>query len=231
MLHIMKESNLSKQFYILGQGNYAVSMLLDNLYACFPEQSISVEIIANILADENDSLAYPYATPGIHCIEKDLSEWKPEPNIPCLVGSVGKSRRAIVEFFESQYGITADRYFPSTHPTSYCAPTLQHGQGLYIGPLSVVGPQTHFGNFVVINRKVSIGHHTILEDFVGINPGADIAGICHLGKGVIIGAGATVLDKVKIGEGSMIGAGSVVTKDIPAGVVAYGIPAKVIRSI
>jgi acetyltransferase-like isoleucine patch superfamily enzyme len=83
----------------------------------------------------------------------------------------------------------------------------------------------------VINRKVSIGHHTILEDFVGINPGADIAGICHLGKGVIIGAGATVLDKVKIGEGSMIGAGSVVTKDIPAGVVAYGIPAKVIRSI
>jgi hypothetical protein len=96
----MQETTPTKRFYILGQGNYAVSMLLDNLYACFPEQSISVEIIANILAEENDSLAYSYATPGIHCIEKDHREWKPEPNIPCLVGSVGKSRRAIFEFFD-----------------------------------------------------------------------------------------------------------------------------------
>lgn len=219
------------RFYILGQGNFAIAMLLDNLQACFPQQNITVEIIGNIPAKENESLSYTYATPGITCIERFHEGWVPDPNVPFLPGSVGKSRKVIVDFFEQHFGITPDRYFTSIHPSSSCSATLQHGHGLYVGPLSVVGPQTHFGDFVVINRKVSVGHHTVLEDYVGLNPGVDVAGICHLGKGVIIGAGATVLDKVKIGEGSMIGAGSVVTKDIPAGVVAYGIPAKVIREI
>jgi galactoside O-acetyltransferase len=36
---------------------------------------------------------------------------------------------------------------------------------------------------------------------------------------------------VTIGDNSIIGAGSVVTKDIPANVVAFGVPCKVIRKI
>lgn len=46
-----------------------------------------------------------------------------------------------------------------------------------------------------------------------------------------LGGSVTVLPGVTIGEGSVIGAGSVVTKDIPAGVLAYGNPCKVIRQI
>ncbi len=41
----------------------------------------------------------------------------------------------------------------------------------------------------------------------------------------------TVLGGVTIGEGSVIAAGAVVTRDIPAGVVAGGVPCKVIRQI
>ncbi|MFC6733698.1 DapH/DapD/GlmU-related protein [Haladaptatus sp. DYSN1] len=47
---------------------------------------------------------------------------------------------------------------------------------------------------------------------------------------VWIGTGARILDGVTIGEGSVIGAGSVVTESIPAGSIAAGVPAKVIRS-
>lgn len=46
-----------------------------------------------------------------------------------------------------------------------------------------------------------------------------------LGGGVIVGPGVT------IGEDSVIGAGAVVVQDIPAGVVAAGVPAKVIRDL
>ena len=46
-----------------------------------------------------------------------------------------------------------------------------------------------------------------------------------------LGGSVTVLPGITIGEGSVIGAGSVVTKDIPAGVLAYGNPCKVIRQI
>lgn len=48
---------------------------------------------------------------------------------------------------------------------------------------------------------------------------------------VWIGANATVCGGVTIGAGSVIAAGSVVTQDIPAGVVAGGVPCRVIRPI
>jgi acetyltransferase-like isoleucine patch superfamily enzyme len=40
-----------------------------------------------------------------------------------------------------------------------------------------------------------------------------------------------VVDQITIGAGSVIGAGSIVTRDIPAGVIAYGNPAKVVREV
>ena len=48
---------------------------------------------------------------------------------------------------------------------------------------------------------------------------------------VWLGANVIVLPGVTIGENSVIGAGSVVTKDIPANVVAFGVPCKVYREI
>ncbi len=50
-------------------------------------------------------------------------------------------------------------------------------------------------------------------------------------KGASIGSGATILGGVTIGERAIVGAGSVVTKDIPAGSIVAGNPAKILRSI
>ena len=44
-------------------------------------------------------------------------------------------------------------------------------------------------------------------------------------------AGTIVLGGVTIGDNTVIGAGSVVTKDIPSGVIAVGVPCKVLREI
>jgi maltose O-acetyltransferase len=48
---------------------------------------------------------------------------------------------------------------------------------------------------------------------------------------VWFGGSVVVLPGVTIGENSVVGAGSVVTKDVPAGVVVAGNPARVIKQI
>jgi acetyltransferase-like isoleucine patch superfamily enzyme len=50
-------------------------------------------------------------------------------------------------------------------------------------------------------------------------------------KGASIGSGSTILCNVVIGEHALVGAGSVVTRDVPAGAVVAGNPARVIRQL
>ncbi len=52
-----------------------------------------------------------------------------------------------------------------------------------------------------------------------------------IGDNVWLGGGAIVCPGVTIGDDTVVGAGSVVTRDLPAGVVAYGNPARVAREI
>jgi maltose O-acetyltransferase len=52
-----------------------------------------------------------------------------------------------------------------------------------------------------------------------------------LGDNVWLSAGVTVCPGVTIGDDTVVGAGAVVTRDLPAGVVALGVPARAIREI
>ena len=47
-------------------------------------------------------------------------------------------------------------------------------------------------------------------------------------RGASIGANATIVCGVRIGAGALVGAGSVVTRDVPAGMLAVGTPARVV---
>ena len=51
----------------------------------------------------------------------------------------------------------------------------------------------------------------------------------RLGNGVAIGSNVTILGGIHIGDGALIGAGSVVTKDVPAGEIWVGNPARLLK--
>ena len=52
-----------------------------------------------------------------------------------------------------------------------------------------------------------------------------------LGRNVWLGARVIVLPGVTIGDNTVVGAGSVVARNLPAGVLAAGVPARVVRSL
>jgi sugar O-acyltransferase (sialic acid O-acetyltransferase NeuD family) len=219
-----------KKYAILGQSNYAVAIILDAL-TILEKQPFAVDIVANVPKEANDSLAFPYAIDGILTTEIAHTHWQSMDYDGFFVGSIGKSRRTIVAFFDTHFGIKTTHYTTLMHPSSVCASTVKVGKGVHIGPLSIIAPFATLGDFTVINRQVSVGHHTILGDFVTFNPGVNVAGCCKIGDNVTIGTGATVLDSLTIGANSIIGAGAVVTKDVPENVVVYGVPAKIIRQL
>ncbi|MBR1729685.1 MAG: sugar O-acetyltransferase [Selenomonadaceae bacterium] len=63
------------------------------------------------------------------------------------------------------------------------------------------------------------------------NEGLEMAKPITLENNIWIGADVSIMPGVKIGEGSVIGAKSLVTKDIPAGVIAFGNPCKVVKRV
>lgn len=96
---------------------------------------------------------------------------------------------------------------------------IDHGTGVVIGETSIIGDD------VTLYHDVTLG---------GVAPSVDseaqIGVKRHptLGDGVIVGSGAQILGPITVGADARVGSNAVVASDIPAGVTAVGIPARVI---
>jgi acetyltransferase EpsM len=117
------------------------------------------------------------------------------------------------------------------HPSAVIAGDVVIGEGSVIAAGAVVNPGSLIGENVVINTCASIDHECRVATGAHICPGVRLAGRVSIGCAAHVGIGSIVKEGVRIGASSIIGAGSVVLRDIPDNVVAYGNPARVIRTI
>ena len=116
---------------------------------------------------------------------------------------------------------------------------MSYGKHVYLGDyfyanfnLTIIDDgEVHIGDLTMIGPNV-----TISTAAHPIHPGlrrlaAQYNKPVTVKRNVWIGAGCIILPGVTIWENSVIGAGSVVSRDIPANVVAFGTPCRVVRPI
>jgi serine acetyltransferase len=80
----------------------------------------------------------------------------------------------------------------------------------------------------ILNTGCSVDHDAQLADGVHICPGARLAGEVQVGSRSWIGIGASVIQQVRIGSDVTVGAGAAVVRNLPDGVTAVGVPARVL---
>jgi len=109
-----------------------------------------------------------------------------------------------------------------------------------------IGPDARIGNFVEvkkskIGRGTKASHLTYLGDAtIGENTNIGAGTVTcnydgvrknetHIGDNVKIGSDTMLIAPIKVGDGAVTGAGSVVTKDVEAGKLVVGAPARAIK--
>lgn len=144
-----------------------------------------------------------------------------------LVLAIGdnRARRKLSELV----GKMGYEFANAIHPSCQLGSDVSVGKGTVMMANVVVNAGSVVGNHAILNTGATVDHDCLVGDFCHISPGVHLAGGVTVEEGVHVGIGASVLPNVRIGRDSVIGAGAAVTEDIPPGVLAVGVPTRVVR--
>lgn len=146
-----------------------------------------------------------------------------------LVVAIGDNavRQRVAEQLRERHPAAA---FPAlVHASASVSAYATLGAGSVVMQNASVGANARVGAFCIVNTAASIDHDTTMADYASIAPGAVTGGGVSIGLRSAVSIGAVVKHGVSIGADSVLGANSYLHADLPAGRVAWGSPARVVR--
>ncbi len=121
-------------------------------------------------------------------------------------------------------------FVSSIHPSVIIGKNVVIGRGTVMMAGCIVSPNTTIGEFCFFATGAILEHDCQMGSFASLSAGSLTGGKVKIGKFAAIALGVILFDRIEIGEHTVIGSGSLVTKSISGYVVAYGSPAKAIRT-
>jgi UDP-2-acetamido-3-amino-2,3-dideoxy-glucuronate N-acetyltransferase len=156
----------------------------------------------------------------------DSSSWKR------IAADVRLGREVTVCDFTNLYGCTIG-------DQTKIGPFVEIQKNAHVGALCKIGSHTFICEGVTIEDECFVGHHVCFTNDPyprstnaagGLQTEEDWKVVpTRVCRGASLGSGAVILCGVTIGAGAMVAAGAVVTRDVPAGAVVAGVPARVRR--
>ncbi|XVV16563.1 acetyltransferase [Actinoplanes sp. CA-131856] len=136
------------------------------------------------------------------------------------------ARRSIVE----RLGLPEGRYATVVHPLAWVGAGSTVGPGTVLLAGTVLTADVAVGSHVAVMPQAVLTHDDRVGDYCTIASGVRLGGSAVLDEEAYVGSGALIREGVKVGARSLVGMGSVVLRDVPAGEVWAGNPARLIRS-
>lgn len=167
-------------------------------------------------------LGVPVDGPVDHLATVDLSAVE-------VVLAVGDNHRRLeLADIWDRHGV---RWATVADPSAVIMDSATIGEGSVVFAQALVHTSAEIGRHVIINSGALVEHDAVIGDGAAISPGVAMAGRVRIGRAAFISTGASIAPRVSIGAGTIVGAGAVVVEDLPDSVLAYGVPARVVRKL
>lgn len=144
-----------------------------------------------------------------------------------VIVGIGDNRTRSV-LFNKLYD-QGELFVNAIHPSAVLMGEINLGVGIVISGGVVINAGARIHNNVILNTGCTVDHHNIIHDHVHIAPGCNLGGEVKIHEGSFIGMNTSVLPLIEVGAWSEVGAGAVVNKNLEDGVLAFGVPARIIN--